>query len=146
MATLDPDTWEALMDSLMAAAEQADYVPGDVAAPGQGPGSVPEGDDPLSIRHADKGPLAYVLNEALDSATARGMDCDDLLDQVAEAGGDDVGRDDVDAAVSGDDRDPDPDLLEAFASVFGLDADILRDAARRGGATLEGPASPPPGF
>ena len=66
------ETWERLMANTIQAhlEEHADYQPGGVQAPGVGT----EGDDPLGIHYADLGPLAYVLNEAMDSAVNRGAD------------------------------------------------------------------------
>ena len=135
--TLTVASWQLLMDRLV-----ADYIPG----AGQAPGSGTEGDDPLGLRYADLGPLAFVLNEALDSAVNRGADRDSIIEQVAQAAGDEFGLDEVEAVLSDENRDPDPTLLQAFANVFNIDMGIIVDAAQRGGAKKLGPATYPPGY
>ena len=122
--------------------EQADYSPGGNLAPGQGT----EGDDPLGIHYADLGPLALVLNEALDSATNRGADPDDILDQIAEAGGDGVSANDAQDVLGGDVLCPTMELLQGFSSVLAIDIEVIVDAAQRGGCTNYGQRTLPPGY
>ena len=133
------ESWENLMERVVAE-ERGDYLPGDVGAPGSGT----EGDDPLGLKYADYGPLAYVLCEAMDSAVTRGMDRPTLLEQIAQSAGEGVSVEDVTAVLTDENREPAMELLSAFANTLDIDAGILLDAAQRGGAKNLGPISTPP--
>lgn len=170
---MDAPTWSDLMDKLVAEAtadawpasqakprpryssrasliqrpdlhELSDYNPGQVMAPGSGSGT--EGDSPAAIRYAALGPLALVLNEAVDAFVNAGADRDTLMEAIAQAGGEEVNREEVDEVLAGEEKDPSLDLLRAFSQAVSIDLDILLDAAKRGGAKSLGPFLPPPGM
>lgn len=129
------------MAETVEAAEEADYQPGAVMAPGSGT----TGDDPLGLHYADLGPLAFILNEAMDSAINRGIDRESLLEAVAQ-GDDGSTASDAEDVLSDDVQCPPPGLLQAFATVLAIDVEIIYDAGRRGGCTCYGENSSPPGY
>ena len=132
-----------MAETIQAHLEQDDYSPGGNLAPGVGT----EGDDPLGIHYADLGPLALVLNEAVDSATNRGADRDDIIEQINNATSDEVTGHDAAAVLAGDELCPAVEILEAFSSVLSIDVEVIVDAAKRGGCTQYGPmSSTPPGY
>jgi hypothetical protein len=138
------EVWERLMaETIQAHQEQADYTPGEGLAPGVGT----EGDDPLGIHYADLGPLALVLNEAVDSATNRGADRDAIIEQINNVTSDEVSGHDAAAVLAGDELCPAMEILEAFSTVLSIDIEVITDAAKRGGCTNYGPISnEPPGY
>ena len=138
----DVESWERLMaETIEAHSEQADYIPGVNQAPGSGT----EGDDPLGLHYADLGPLAFVLNEAMDSIVNRGADREALLEQIAQAG--QCQPSDAEAVLTDDVHCPPVELLRAFSAVLSIDLDIMIDAAQKGGCTNLGPTpTVPPGF
>lgn len=145
---MDPQTWSGLMDRVVGQTpEHADYKPGNVMAPGAGtaPGSGTEGDSPLGLQYVNMGPLALVLNEALDATVNRGADRDSLLASIAQQGGEEVSVADVVAVLAGDTRCPDPALLAGFADAVSVDLGTIIDAATRGGCTDAYPGQPTPG-
>jgi hypothetical protein len=133
---METEVWQQLMDRVVAAA------PGGYLAPGAGT----TGGDPLGLKYANLGPVALVLNEGVDATVDAGADRDELLNSVADDAGDDISRDDVDAALSGDERCPDPALIQSFASWLAIDAEGIMDAAVKGGCKNYGAATPPPGY
>jgi hypothetical protein len=136
--------WERMMAETITAHEDADYVPGNVGAPGSGN----EGADPLGLHYADLGPLAFVLNEAMDAAVNTGTDRDVLLEQIAQAAGEGISARDAEDVLTDNEHCPPIELLEAFATVLAIDATLLTDASVKGGCTNIGSRStgPPPGF
>lgn len=139
-----------MAETIRAHLEQADFTPGgsntgDNSAPGGAPGGRVD-PDPLGIYYINLGPLAYLLNEAVEGRVDRGADRDELLDDVAEQTGPDVTAHDAEAVLNGDELCPPQELLSAFATVLSLSADTLVDAAKRGGCTNYGPATLPPGY
>lgn len=137
---MDTETWNSLMDSVVA--EHANYAPGTVMPPGPGT----EGGDPMGLEYIGMGPLAFVLNEAVDAACNSGGDRDALLDSVADAAGDDFSRAEVDAILAGEQKCPEPALLSALCSAVAIDMDIAIDAAQRGGCKNYGASTIPPGY
>jgi hypothetical protein len=139
----DVSQWEQLMAETIEAhlQEQADYIPGVNQAPGSGT----EGDDPLGLHYADLGPLAFVLNEAMDSTVNRGADRQALMEQIAQVAQANVN--DVEAVLTDDMRCPPMNLIQAFATVLSIDSDIIVDAAQKGGCSNLGPIpTVPPGY
>jgi hypothetical protein len=133
------EAWEELMAQTMT----ADYVPGAVMAPGPGD----EGADPLGIHYADLGPLAFVLNEAMDSAVNRGVDRDQVLETIATTTGGGCTASDVESVLGDDLACPPLSLLQAFATCLSIDLDVIIDAAEKGGCKGYGPIpSTPPGY
>lgn len=140
---LERDTWEHMMAGLQAEAERADFVPGPSLAPGSGT----EGDDPMGVRYVNLGPVAFVLNEALQSALLRGADRNALVTRIAQAA--QVAPAEVTNVLSGKTRCPTRDLMAAFATVLAIDASVVYDAAVKGGCPLVEGAPPPsssPGY
>ena len=133
-------TWETLMaHTLRAYGESADYVPGQLAAPGTGS----EGDDPIGVRYANFGPLAFVLNEAVDATITRGADRSALLDQIVESAGEEITLQDVQDVLSDKMKCPDVALLTAFGTCLSIDTSIILDAAKKGGCKNYGYPMPP---
>jgi hypothetical protein len=100
----------------------------------------------MGIHYVNLGPLAYMLNEALNGLVSRVADRDDVLNDVADATGADNEQSahDAEAVLNGDELCPATELLSAFAQVLSLSADTLIDAAKRGGCTNYGGSSLPP--
>jgi hypothetical protein len=145
----DPAAWEKLMHRVV----EGDYKPGNSLAPGPGtaPGSGTEGDSPLGLKYVNMGPLALVLNEAVDATVTRGADRDALLALIAQTSADDDhdAVQDVTDTLSGALKCPDPNLMAAFATALAIDLDVILDAAERGGCTGTAtglPPGTPPGF
>lgn len=143
---MDADSWQALMDRVVDQ-ERGDYQPGNVKAPGPSvaPGSGTEGDDPRGLKYVSMGPLALVLNEAVDATVNRGADHDSLLEDIAQSGGDSVSMEDVAAVLAGEVKCPTAELLAAFSNAVSIDLDTILDAAQRGGCTDVYPGQPSPG-
>jgi hypothetical protein len=128
------DTWELLMDNTIRAHyEQDDFTPG--MGNNTTPGSDPSGSDPMGIRYADLGPLAVILNEAMDTAIHSGSDRDSLLDEISEKCGPTATANDLEAVLAGDVVCPPPAVLTAFATQLAIDLPLVEDAAARGGCT-----------
>lgn len=147
MKNMETDTaaqaWELLMaETVSAAREGADYQPGAVLAPGSGT----TGDDPLGLHYADLGPLAFILNEAMDSAVNRGIDRESLLEGIAQVAGEGITAADADDVLTDNVQCPPAGLLQAFASELAIDMEIIYDAGRRGGCTCYGTDLSPPGY
>lgn len=137
------EAWELLMaETVKAATVFADYQPGAVLAPGSGT----TGDDPLGLHYADLGPLAFILNEAMDSAINQGIDRESLLEGIAQVAGDGITAADADDVLTDNVQCPPPALLQAFATELAIDAEIIFDAGRRGGCKIYGPDMSPPGY
>jgi hypothetical protein len=136
---MDTTTWQDLMDRVVA------QVTG--PAGGTAPGAGTTGADPLGIRYINMGPLALVLNEAVDATINAGSDRDVLLDQIADTGDETVTRADVDAALDGSEHCPSIQLIQSFADALAIDAQVILDAAERGGCTnYGGVGDTPPGY
>lgn len=143
MTELAAAEWEHLMDQVVDEALLADYTPGQNTAPGDGS----EGGDPTGIQYEELGPLAFVLNEAVDSVVLRGADRDGLHNSISQAAGDQFSVEDVKDVLAGDVRCPDLSLLQAFGQVTSIDIDIIIDAAQRGGCDgYFGQPTEPPGY
>lgn len=131
------------MAETIAAHETSDYQPGVNQAPGSGS----EGDDPLGLRYANLGPLAFVLNEAMDSAVISGADKDSLVEQIAQMAGEGFSESDVIEVLSDKQPCPPAYLLQAFANTLNIDLSIILDAAEKGGCKNLGPIpTVPPGY
>lgn len=131
-----------MAETVGAAREADDYQPGAVMAPGSGT----TGDDPLGLHYADLGPLAFILNEAMDSAVKRGIDRETLLEGIAQVAGPDISPADAEDVLTDNVQCPPPELLQAFASELAIDVEIIFDAGRRGGCTCYGVDMTPPGY
>lgn len=142
---LDSEAWTRLMAEVVEAdLETGEYKPGNVDAPGDGT----EGGDPLGLKYVGMGPLAFVLNESLDSAVQRGADKDSMLADIAQEAGEGIEVADIQAVLDGDVKCPPAELLQAFGTSTSIDLSIIIDAAERGGCKNVYSAVPtdPPGF
>lgn len=133
--------WERLMGEIVEQAREVDGSFGDLP-----PGAGTEGDDPLGLRYINLGPLAFVLNEAVDALITRGADRDSVVEAVAQAAGEGVDEATVEAVLSGENKCPGYPVLAAFGSVTTVDLEIILDAAKRGGCKDIGPTTVPPGY
>lgn len=139
----DVQEWQRLMDETVDAAREEAFNPGVNQAPGGGT----EGDDPLGLHYADLGPLAFVLNEAVDSSCVSGADRESLYEQIAQEAGEGVSVQDVEDVLTDNVQCPELPLVMAFSQVLSIDASIIIDASQKGGCTNLGVTPDvPPGY